>query len=103
MGERKASKAREIDLSTIKTSELVPELSMLEGVEKHIAEPYTDKSVSVNGLFLYPQKEMEMEIGNKRAENVIGTNADGEVLAVISDAEIVEKKWYMRDDRGRLI
>lgn len=34
---------------TIKTCELVSELTKREGVETHTAEPYQDMTVSVNG------------------------------------------------------
>lgn len=38
-----------IPLETISTCELVRELKTREGVETHIAEPYQDVTVSVNG------------------------------------------------------
>lgn len=38
-----------IDMQSIPTCELVYELSQREGVEKHIAEPYQDMEVSING------------------------------------------------------
>lgn len=38
-----------IELKDIKTSELVDELSRREGVETEVAEPYQDKTISVNG------------------------------------------------------
>lgn len=36
-------------LGNYKTCELVEELKMREGVETHVAEPYEDVSVRVNG------------------------------------------------------
>ena len=38
-----------VNLSDIKTCDLVAELSRREGVETHTAEPYQDVAVSVNG------------------------------------------------------
>lgn len=38
-----------MDLSSVKTCELVTELEMREGVEKILAEPYKDKSILVEG------------------------------------------------------
>ena len=38
-----------MNLSKIKTCDLVIELQKREGVDSHIAEPYKDLSVSVNG------------------------------------------------------
>jgi hypothetical protein len=38
-----------MDLSNIKTCDLVNELKTREGVETTIAEPYEDKTVNVNG------------------------------------------------------
>jgi hypothetical protein len=38
-----------VNLSDVKTCDLVAELSHREGVEKHTAEPYQDMTVSVNG------------------------------------------------------
>lgn len=38
-----------MNLSNVKTCDLVAELSHREGVEKHTAEPYQDVTVSVNG------------------------------------------------------
>lgn len=38
-----------MDLSEVKTCDLVSELRQREGVETHTAEPYQDVTVSVNG------------------------------------------------------
>lgn len=38
-----------MDLSKVPTAELVAELSIREGVEKTIAEPYQDIAIKVNG------------------------------------------------------
>ena len=38
-----------MDLSEVKTCELVRELEKREGVEVTVAEPYVDVTVSVNG------------------------------------------------------
>ena len=38
-----------MNLSEVKTCDLVSELRQWEGVETHIAEPYQDVTVSVNG------------------------------------------------------
>ena len=38
-----------VDLSKVKTSDLVRELEKREGVEVTVAEPYEDVTVSVNG------------------------------------------------------
>lgn len=35
-----------------------------------------------------------MQIGNKQIEQLVITSTDGEVLAVISDDEIIEKEGY---------
>lgn len=44
-----APKGNRIELRNYKTCELVEELKTREGVEKHVAEPYEDVSVQVNG------------------------------------------------------
>lgn len=38
-----------MDLTNVTTAALVEELKMREGVETHIAEPYADLEVKING------------------------------------------------------
>lgn len=38
-----------MDLKDVKTCELVKELAEREGITKTIAEPYEDKTITVNG------------------------------------------------------